>query len=277
MGIERDLPFSKYHDREGWGASALKDMRVGPPALVLWRQQNPSEETDATRLGTACHARILEPARFYETYAMKPDGMNFSTKEGKAWRAEQGDKSILTAAEQKTVEAVFEAFYAKAPAAAALTLAEGIEVSMFWADPDCGEPLKGRPDFYDGEYVYDLKISRHADERSVAFRAYAEGWMSQLAHYRAGLNALGVPVKTGRLIVIGPKPPQALRVYCVEVKEAALDVLALENAKTVERLRECRLTNKWPGTPDAFTVIEPPLSALDTIVQLDGVEEVVDD
>ncbi len=272
--IDPTLSMAAYRSHPAWGASSLRAMRVGPPALVKWEREHPSTETDATKLGTACHMRILEPARFLETYALKPADMNFSTKEGKAWRAEQGNRPILSCAEAATCEAVFAAFQSKPVAVRALAGALGIESSVFWDDASCGEPLKGRPDFYDEEYVYDLKVSRHAVERSVAFQAYVNGWLHQAAHYRAGLNANGVKVRTGRLVVIGPKEPQSLRVYCVEVKENALDVLALENEATVQRLRECRIADRFEGTPDAWTLIEVPQSALDTIVQLDGVEEV---
>jgi exodeoxyribonuclease VIII len=277
--VDPDLSMADYHANAGWGSSDLKAMRLGPPAMVPWRKANPSEDTDATRLGTAVHCAILEPHRFPAIYAHKPEGMTFASKEGKAWRDDpcRASAKVLTHDEWCAVEQIVAAFDGKGIARDALGAAEGVEASVFWNDPMTGEKCKGRPDWFDSDCVYDLKVSRHAVEASIAFRAYAEGWMHQLAHYRTGLYEAGVPVRLGRLVVIGPQPPQAHRVFCIEVKEAALDVMAMENALTVKRLQECRLANDWPGTLDDWVKVEPPASALLGAVaafDIEGAEEV---
>ena len=274
-GLYPSLSFDRYRALPAWGSSDLKTFRVGPPAMVPWRRENGSPDTDATRLGTACHARILTPDLFDATYAFKPEGMTFSSKEGRAWRDEQAGKVILTAKEAAVVEAVDNAVEDNERAWASIVGASHREASIIWTDPDTGEVCKARPDWYDADYVYDLKVSRHAGP-ALAYRAYAEGWMHQSAHYRHGLRTLGIGARLGaRLVVVNPKPPHL--VYTVTVKDSALDVLTLENVNNLGRMRECRLANDWPGTPWDWTVIAPPDGAiLETlgVIDMSGAEEV---
>lgn len=274
-GLHPDMPFADYHALSAWGSSDLKTFRVGPPAMVPWRRENGSPDTDATRLGTACHARILTPDLFDATYAFKPEGMTFSTKEGKAWRDEQAGKVILTAKEAAVVGGVYAAVSLNARAERSLSGSAYQEASILWTDPDTGEVCKARPDWYDEDWVYDLKVSRHAGP-ALSYRAYAEGWMHQSAHYRHGLRTLGIGARLGaRLVVVNPKPPHL--VYCVTVKDSALDVLTLENVNNLSKMRECRLANDWPGVPGEWTVIAPPDGAiLETlgVIDLSGAEEV---
>lgn len=271
-----DLSLAEYHSLAAWGSSDLKAMRLGPPALVPWRRANPTPETDATKLGTAAHCRILEPGLFGRIYAHKPEGMSFSSKEGKAWRDDpcRAEARILTHDEWVAVEQIAAAFDGKAPASSALDRAVGVEASFVVTDPNTGERIKARPDWFDGEAIYDLKVSRHAVERSVAFQSYIQGWMHQVAFYRDVLRLCGVEVAKGRLVVVAPKPPQHLAVYCVEVKDGALDWLALDNDKTLARLAACRVSGCWPSTPDEWVKVEPPPSALAEFAGLANFEEV---
>ncbi len=268
--IRPDMPFAEYHALDAWGSSDLKNMRSGPPALVKWRRENPSKETDATRLGTAAHCKILTPNLFDKTYVHKPEGMTFASKEGKAWRDERKGAIILTHEEWEKVDEINAAFYYKDAARLSLAVAKGVEQSVTWKDPVTGEACKGRPDWYDGTYIYDLKITRDAG-KSLAYKVYVNGWLSQLAHYRSGLNENGVRVKTGRIVAIQPEPPHY--VYCVEAREADLDVLALENERTLAQLQACREAGEWPGTPEEWSKIDVPAYALNETVVADMVEE----
>jgi len=276
-GIHRGIPLEVYRKWDAFGSSDLKAMRIGPPAMVPWKKANPEEQTDATRLGTAAHCAILEPTQFEARFAHKPDGMTFSTKEGKAWRDDPGRSfmEILTHKEWEKVGAIVNAFQSKEIAAAALNSAgSNREVSLRWNDPDTGLPLKCRPDFYvEGGHVYELKITRHAAAQSIAFRAYTEGWMHQLAHNLAGLVENGIKIVGGRIIAVNPEPPQQFRVYCVEVKQDALSLMHLENERTVAAMAECVEFGVWPGSWDVWERIEAPALALQQAAQVQWTEE----
>lgn len=268
-GIYPNVSFEDYRSWPGWSSSDLKALRQGPPALVPWRRANPSEHTDATLLGTFCHAALLEGDSFAERFAQKPSDMNFSTKGGKAWKASQGGKQIITAKQFELVQGIVAAVWAKPLAADSLERASNFEASILW-DQD-GVALKARPDWYDDEAVVDLKVSRYATERTVGFRSWCEGWLNQIVFYRAALNAVGVPVKRGRLVVVHPVPPHP--VFLIEVKENVMDLLALDNARDVKRLAAYEASGVWPGTPEEWLPVDLPAAALaESFSVLDGTE-----
>ncbi len=258
--LTEGMPFAEYSSLEGWGSSALKAMRKGPPARVRYEQQN-HHDSDAMRLGSAVHAWMLSNAGEFEAfYAHKPDGMSFATKEGKAWRDGQAGRIILTHDEWARIEAIATALVSKELVEQALVNRDGAEVTLHWSDAATGEICKGRPDWMTGRYIYDLKVSRHAQGSIVALKAFVEGWMHQLAHYRAGAVQCGLEIDGGRLVVVSPTAPHF--VYTLEVKRDALDLLHMQNEATLAELRQCRESGVWPDTPDEWTPIEPPPTAL---------------
>lgn len=262
IGVHDGLAFPVYRHIEAWGSSSLKAMRRGPPARVKWEQENPSADTDATRRGSAVHALLLTPDLFDGHFAIKPEGLNFSTKDGKAWRddPERHGKPILSASEGATVRSIVKALLRKLPVEESVNAASHREASLVWRCTKTGELCKGRPDWIEGSRVYDLKVSRHAAGKSLAYRAYVEGWMHQLAHYMTGAVELGLDVRGGRLVVVAPEAPHF--VYLLEVKTDALDLLELENIGTLEAMKECRISGDWPDTAEEWVKIEPPAASL---------------
>jgi hypothetical protein len=272
-----DLPFSEYHALDAWGSSSLKAMRRGPPARVLWERENDRGDTAATILGTAVHCALLTPDLFDRQFAIKPAGMNFSTKEGKAWRddPERAGRTLLSYEVGQAVQTIVEALHDKAAVHESLEAAENREASLLWNCSTTGEACKARPDWMQDVHIYDLKVSRHAAGGYLALRAFSEGWMHQLAHYRTGAVELGLPIIGGRLVVVDPAPPHF--VHLLEVKVDALDLLEIENIATLKEMRRCRVANDWPSTPDEWRKVEPPASAnmdaMNDVALVDETEE----
>lgn len=259
--IANTMSFDAYRALDAWGSGSLKAMRRGPPARVLWERDRPSNETDATVLGSAVHCLLLTPDLFTANYAIKPEGMTFASKEGKAWRddPERFGRTLISHDVGEMVARIVGALRSKDAVRASLDVAESRECSMLWECSITREQCKARPDWMQDEHIYDLKVSRHASGNSLAYRAFAEGWMHQLAHYRTGARELGLPVTGGRLVVVEPTAPHF--VYTLEVKRDALDLLEIENIETLKRMRGCRLAGAWPGTPEDWVKVEPPASA----------------
>lgn len=267
------LSFEDYLQLDRYGSSSLRAMRKGPPAMVKWQREHP-EETSAMRVGSAAHSLILTPILFEQTYCFKPEGMSFATKEGKAWREAHEGYEILTFDETQAVLGISRAFQDKREALSALGSARSIEATVLWDCEASGLRSKGRPDWYTSSHVYELKISRYAQNaEALPFRAFMEGWMHQLAHNRAGLNACGINADGGRIVVISPKQPHGILVHLLEVKLDALDLLELENQNTRRKIAECDKSGIWPGTPDSWQLVEPPNGAFfDTAKVLDQIE-----
>lgn len=78
----------EYSALHGLNFSTIKHLLRGP-GFFKHALANPVEETSFMRVGTAIHSRILEGKDLSELYAVKPEGMSFTTKDGKAWRDSQ--------------------------------------------------------------------------------------------------------------------------------------------------------------------------------------------
>lgn len=270
MAIHPNMTFADYLALPHYGSSDLRTFKVGPPANVPWRRANRTDGTEATRIGTAAHCRILTPTLYESTFAHKPEGMTFASKEGQAWRDQQHGRDILTHDEHTIVAAVDRAFWLKDKRHPLIVKDATCEASLTWRCEATGLPCKGRPDWFDKAAVYDLKVSRIADRpvQSMVFAAYAAGYLNQLAHNRAGLAAIGIRVAIGRLVVISPTPPHP--VHLLEVRENDMDFLELDNINTRRGMVVCHESGVWPGTPDTWTTIELPASAAFTESDLEG-------
>ena len=106
-GIHHDIDFATYLSGTGIPAPAVSgsdlvnyETECPAHAFAFWRG-NPArihnEPTASMTLGTAAHCYILEGAEvFHSRYAIKPEGLNFSTREGRAWRDAQEGRSIIS-------------------------------------------------------------------------------------------------------------------------------------------------------------------------------------
>jgi len=79
---------SEYRAHPALNFSLAKHL-LDSPAHFKAALDEDREETDAMRIGTIAHAMILEGKNLLDLYAIKPAGMSFATKEGKAWRDAQ--------------------------------------------------------------------------------------------------------------------------------------------------------------------------------------------
>lgn len=117
--------------------------------------------------GGALDALVTANKDFEECFAVKPEGMTFASKEGKAWRDAQGSKEIIDAKQQQEILSalprVKEAISVLAdgrPVSYQVTLRgeiEGLEVQTrpdIWIDGEVdGKPLL---DISDLKYVSDI-------------------------------------------------------------------------------------------------------------------------
>lgn len=268
--ISLDLSFDDYLRNPAYGSSDLKTFRAGPPSMVPWRRANRTDETPAMAFGTACHSALLTPDLFAAQYVARPAGIDFRTKDGKAWRDSvlETGKQILDGYAE--VQAVVAAVRAKKVVADALR-GGMVEVSLFW-DAE-GLPCKGRPDFLDGPYVYDLKVSIAADKEPnrMMRHCYDFGWLHQLAHNAAGLENHGKRIRGGRLVIVSPNAPH--NVQLVALSENDLGFLEMHNQDTRAQMLKCHQSGIWPGTPDDFQTYELPASAAFTESDLQGAIE----
>ena len=220
-GLYLNLPMRLYRDDPALGGSDLGAILTNPVQWharernQAWRELNPptTEESAATRFGTALHTMLLEPDEFDARYFEDPEPPNLpETKRDIAdglkrigvslpsmgedlltfqslarqhglstmddWRAmvaaERGERETLSKSWRVTLELIRRTFE-RHPEAPKF-LSKGLaEVSVFWTDPN-GVRLKCRYDWLRVRTVADVKTYslREGDESVQGFVSAAE-------------------------------------------------------------------------------------------------------
>lgn len=137
-------PDAVYRKANGFSNSELSDYRKSF-ANWLWNKEHKTEPTLPMRLGTLIHTRILEPEKF--NAVVKPDGMKFSTTEGKNWKKQNEGKEILTQDEYQMILGIEQSLKDNPITNKLMYESSGLnEVSIYWTDPETDVEGKGRID-----------------------------------------------------------------------------------------------------------------------------------
>lgn len=152
------------------------------PLAFLKRESN--KETEAMKIGKAFHVFILENHKFNDLYVVKPDGLSFVTKDGKAWRDEQ-TKIIIDNESYINFQKQYENIY-KHPYSYLLRDGEietEKEVFFTYLGVDC----KMRLDLYNKSYNAIIDLKSIAD-CSNAERTTIYDYITQSVFYRIGMQ-----------------------------------------------------------------------------------------
>lgn len=159
-GVYFGLPAKDYHDDPALGSSGVRDLMISPLRYWINSPYNPDRpkdedtETAAKFLGSYLHDLLLEGGT--APYAVKPSGMSFATKDGKAWRDEQEEagRVIVTQDQNRSQLVMFRAL----EQTGVLDRFDGgePEVSVFWTEKG-GQRCKIRIDYLKADEALDLK------------------------------------------------------------------------------------------------------------------------
>lgn len=215
-----------------------------------------NEQTPAMRLGSMLHHVILEPGSV--DWVVKPEGMNFATKDGKAWRDAQ-TKPIISQDEANMIGGMRDSVYRHPGAKRLLEAAQGKTEICLFADDDNGVLRKGRLDALPegSNAIVDLKTTAVADavggmESSMAkFRYHV-----QAAYYLDLCRLLEIPREKFILICVEKEPPYAVAVYSID--DLAIEAGRLEYRRDLHLLRHCMAEDHWPGYPEEILSLGLP-------------------
>ncbi len=263
LGVRHGMSFAEYLQVPALSNSGMKLLAKSPLhyAAQFDPERPDAEPSDALRRGSLLHTMVLEPHTFAQRYRVKPEGMNFATKDGKAWRdATPAGIEIVSDAEHRA--ACVQARRLRAlPEIAALLGSGEAEVSFFWLDEETGTLCKGRADWAfrsaAGVVLLDLKTTEDATPAAFSRSVARYGYHQQAAWYCDGWTAAtGEPVLGFVFGAVESAWPHAAASYLLD--DAAL-IKAREHIRSMVALHaECTRTGIWPGIASDITTLSLP-------------------
>lgn len=260
MGTRQGMSFADYLAVPAMSNSGLKLLRKSP-AHYLAGQDPDAAQKPSLRRGSLLHTLVLEPGTLTDRYRIKPEGMNFATKEGKAWReATPADIEIVTESEHKGANRQAANLRAL-PEIDALLRSGQPEVSFFWIDPLTGVHCKGRADWVfrtdAGVILLDLKTTEAADPASFARSCARYGYHMQAAWYADGWHeATGDEVLGFVFGAVESAWPHVAAPYMLD--DESTDKGRAECRQMLNLYAQCVTTDVWPGYVESIKPITLP-------------------
>lgn len=254
-----------YHASPAVSNSDLKYITGKYTPAHFWAfkdRQIEREETEAMRIGTLTHRCILEPDTMRDSYAVKPDGMTFASKDGKAWRDAHEGLTIISQSHADMIERMMSAVWSHHKAKQ-IIMASKREQSLFATDGPV--QLRARIDCLpeNGNIIADLKTTELCDLDSVESAIFTYGYYRQAAFYLRLANLLGLKKEKFILIFVEKTPPHCVAVYSLD--DIAIEAGTAEVRSALSLIKNCTTTGIWPGRDDGINDASLPNWAIKRI------------
>lgn len=254
------MSFKDYLAEPAMSNSGLKRLRKSPAHYVAGDDPE-AEPKDSLRRGSLLHTLVLEPETVTQRYRVKPDGMSFATKDGKAWRdATPTGVEIVSDAELRAAKRQAKHLI-DLPEVAALLGSGQAEVSFFWTDRATMVPCKGRADWVfrtdAGVVLLDLKTTEAADPDSFAKSCARYGYHMQAAWYSQGWEAATGESVLGFVFgAVESAWPHIAAPYMID--DAGHEKGRAECRRLLDLYAQCLESGRWPGYVETIEPINLP-------------------
>jgi len=275
-GIHANVPMETYHGNCCAGpsvsGSVLYTLHESCPAKALsrhylspWPQEDDS--SDAKDFGTAAHCYLVEGKEaFAARFVVKPEDMSFATKEGKAWKAENEGREIVTFREFEKITGMAIGL-ASNPGAMGAFSEGAAEMTAIWQDPETGLWLKARPDYLRKGLALNYKTTKDAAAEPWKRQAWNLGYHVSAALCVDILKALGEPSHYAFVTQEKTAP------YLCAVRVLADDFLEggrMIYRRALRKFADCIAADKWPGFADGVETIPLPAWADRTLANMES-------
>lgn len=264
------MTHEEYLASAGLGSSALNALSRSPWhywAEFLAPERPQRKSTPAMDAGTLAHCAILEPYALHDRYAVKPEGHDGRTKDGKQWLESVNGRIVISSEQLETAKAQRAAVLAVPELAQLLSRGEP-EKSVDAIDDETGVACKARIDWVhplpDGRVILlDLKTSADPTPDGFARSVWTYGYHRQDAHYRAVYeHATGNEVAAFVFAAVSSAYPFLAVAHMLDD-----DALARGQANRRALLRlyaECAAKNEWPRPFAGLNLLSLPAWAKET-------------
>ena len=241
-GIYYNLSFDEYLAIDAVNSSSLKNMIVSPRNYI--RMKNLDKKTRSMDIGRIFHGMILEPGvSKIKCY----DGI----RRGKKWdsyKEENEGDTIIIASEKRSTDEMRESFYENADAQKWIDLDNGdAEITIIFIEQLTGILCKARIDFLDKacRFFTDLKTAKDVDTHGFQRQFTSLHYYFQFAFYQMALNSVFGLWPDAKCVVVQNGEP--FDTVCYNVSPLALTEGKKLVLECLEKLKECKESNTWPG------------------------------
>lgn len=268
MTVIYDESSEAYHANPAIGSGDIRAFLKSPRLFRDHLDGIYPRETKALAFGIASHMAILEPNNYAASAAVKPDGMSFSTNEGKEWRAQaiSDGRIIVPEKDHGTIRRMHDRMPLEVREVFDL---EGRAEVTVRRHNSLGMDVQCRIDWLYGPNIWDLKTINDMDlvDRAI----WKHSYHIQAEWYRdvAGDDLGEIDHLPFRFIFAEKNPPYRWRIVELddEYREAARKAIADAVHGIVARTR----SGCWDDpAPVRITVTPPPWIALGLTENEDG-------
>lgn len=244
-----DISHEVYHsDRSCVSSTGLKKIAVQSPAHYRdYLDGGPMKETAAMFLGTAIHARVLEPAEFDTRYVAAPVS-DKRTVEWKEFVAANPDRIPLTSNQMGIVNGIADRI-SRHQSASSLLKSGWKEVTMIWQDEETGIWLKIRPDClcvdFDTGICMDLKSTEDASANEFGRSCVKYNYDISAAMYLDGLRT--VLKRDFDFAFLAAEKERPFEVALYGAPEEMLLRGQRRYRQALRLVAECTRRKQWPG------------------------------
>lgn len=256
FGIHEGVPSSVYHSWNALSSTWLKRWVSSSAAHAH------AEEIDAEsvplRLGTAVHAKLLEPHAYSQLIAVAPQ-CDRRTTAGKELYASfltgLNGRTVIDEEMQETVNGIHRVVESMSSCRETLANCKDKELSIV-AEVN-GVVGKARLDAYDADagLILDVKTTSLL-AGDFARQAWNLNYALQLAWYRSVAQAAGLTVNRCAILICETKRPWGCRVALMP--NAMIDYADAAIAAGCAEWCECQRTGEFQNYPDTVIELEVP-------------------
>ena len=267
--VSRTMGAKEYHAIYGVSGSGLHRALRSP---AHWKASlAESRDTHATKVGSALHTLMLEPAEFERRYIVFQDRGDKRKQPTKGlWEAAQHEaaansKDILAADDWDHLKGMQATLLLHPEAKALLHGSELKEVSLIWRPAHLPFALKTRPDLIHGAgIVGDLKKTQDASPHAFTRAAADYGYFHQAAWNRwmltqaaaAGMIELDAEALRFLIVAVEEEPPHGVGVF--EIPRETLVDLVPAIQMIVATLAAAQETGRFDCYPTTIQTLKMP-------------------
>lgn len=265
----KQLDIDEYHASAFISNSKLTTfLRRGPRGFWMryLHKSLQKEDSPALRTGLAFDTLLFDGEGAYlEKFVERPPGMKFTTKEGKAWKAEQDEagRIVIESEDARAFEWMCAAIREHELGSDLLHACDK-QVSLR-GEYDGLPGIQSRPDGLCLEgcaatdyqpFVLDLKTTSELDMLTGGRSIPRYGYHRQMGFSSLLLNDLGVSDLRYFILAVEKAVPH--RAQVVELSEAYVRAGELEVRRGLSRLSTHYQSGEWPRVTEDVVVLDPP-------------------